>query len=376
MLYLDHAATTPMRPEARAAMAPFLADVFGNPSGLHGVARTAKNALEDARERAAGILGAAHPLEIVFTGGGTEADNLAVVGAALAGGGGVVTAATEHEAVLESAAFLTRIGRDTRVVGVDGAGRVDVQNVIDSVDDATSVVSVMAANNETGVVQPVAKLATAVHGERPGVVVHTDAVQAFVSEDVTVGDLGVDLLSLAAHKFGGPKGIGLLYVRNGVDLEPVIHGGGQELGRRSGTQNVAGIVGMVAAMEAATEGRDEFRSRVRAERDVFESRLTGAIPDVVVNAPSDARLVQHSHVRIPGVPAETLLIRLDQRGVAASAGSACQSGAIEPSHVLTAMGIGSEDARHCVRFSFGWTTPRGAGSDAAGAVIETVGALR
>ncbi len=377
MLYLDHAATTPMRPGVLEAMAPYATEAFGNPSGTHGVSRLAKNALEEARERAAALLGA-RPLEIVFTGGGTEADNLAVQGAALAGGrrGGVVTTAVEHEAVLETASFLQTLGCPVTVVGVDRSGLVDPEAMAAAVTPQTAVVSVMAANNETGVVEPVRKVAEAVKARHADVTVHSDAVQVFVSAEVDVDALGVDLLSLAAHKLGGPKGVGLLYVRDGIALEPVLHGGGQELGRRSGTHDVMGAVGMATAMELAAADRDRFRAEVGEARRRFETELRHAIPDLEVNAPADARLVQHSHLRFPGVHNETLLIRLDGAGVAAAAGSACQSGAAGVSHVLTAMGFTPEEARESLRFSFGWTTSPDDGSRAAALVAEAVGGLR
>jgi cysteine desulfurase len=375
--YLDHAATTEVRTVAREAMRPFLAEAFANPSGVHGAAQRAKNALEDARERAAALIGASHPLEIVFTGGGTEADNLAVAGAALAGGrGGVVTTAIEHEAVLETARFLERLGCRVTVVGVDGIGRVDPDAVAAAVDEATRVVSVMAANNELGTILPVSDVVAAVRAIRPDVLVHTDAVQAFVSEPITVAATGADLIALAAHKFGGPKGVGLLYVRNGVVLEPVIHGGGQELGRRSGTHNVAGIVAMVAAMEEAVALRDRFRREVGGGRDRFEAVLRHDVPDLEVNGDVEHRLVQHSHVRIPGVATETLLIRLDRAGIAAAAGSACHSGAVEVSHVLRAIGMTDEAAAECVRFTFGWGHTPADGELAAKAVVDVVESLR
>jgi cysteine desulfurase len=378
MLYLDHAATTAVRRETREAMAPFFDDAFGNPSGMHAVSQRAKNAMEEARERAAALLGATHPLEIVFTGGGTEADNLAVTGAALAGGkpGGVVTTAIEHEAVLESARFVERLGGTVDVVGVDHEGRVDPADVGAMVGAGTRVVSVMAANNEVGTVQPVADVAAVVRAANPAVLVHTDAVQAFISEEITVASTGADLIALAAHKFGGPKGVGLLYVRDGTDLEPVLHGGGQELGRRSGTHNVAGIVGMVAAMEATVADRAAFRRRVGEARDRFERAVLVAIPDAEINGDVATRLVQHSHLRIPAVSAETLLIRLDQAGLAAAAGSACQSGAVEVSHVLAAMGFEAATAAECVRFSFGWPTTPADGDDAAARVVSIVAELR
>ncbi len=368
MLYLDHAATTPMRPGVWEAMAPYATEVFGNPSGTHGVSRRAKNALEEARERVAAHLGCA-PAEVVFCGGGTEADNLAITGPALAaGGGGVVTVATEHEAVLESAEFLRRLGHPVTVVGVDRYGRVDPDEVAAAVGPDTAVVSVMAANNETGTCQPVADVAAAVKAVNPDTVVHADAVQAFMT-DLDVDALGVDLATLAAHKFGGPKGVGVLYVRRGVSLEPVLHGGGQEMGRRSGTVNVAGAVGMAAAMDAAAADRARFAADVAEARRRFEEALVGKAERTV---PADLTLVQHSHLRFPGVRNETLLVRLDRRGLAAAAGSACQSGAATPSHVLLAMGYGPDEARECVRFTFGWTTRPDDGSRAAEIVLDAL----
>ena len=371
MLYVDHAATTPMRPEVAEAMRPYEGDMFGNPSGVHGIARRAKDALEEARERVAQLLGC-EPLEVVFTGGGTESDNLAVKGAALASGrrGGVVTVATEHEAVLQSAEFLSRLGCPVTIVDVDENGLVAPEAVAAAVTDETAVVSVMWANNETGVIQPVSEVAAAVRRVSGSVVVHTDAVQAAVSEDVTAD--GLDLLTIAGHKLGGPKGVGALIVRSGIPLEPVMHGGGQELGRRSGTHNVAGAVGLATALESAVADRDRFRRDVGEARRRFEERLTSKLADVVINAPEDRRLVQHSHVHIPGIRNETVLIRLDRAGVAASAGSACQSGASSPSHVLTAMGMTPEQARECLRFSFGWTTRPEDGDELADAVVAAV----
>ncbi|MFO7292194.1 MAG: cysteine desulfurase family protein [Actinomycetes bacterium] len=371
MLYVDHAATTPMRPEVAEAMRPFYSDTFGNPSGVHEISRRAKDALEEARERVAQIL-RCEPLEVVFTSGGTESDNLALKGAALAAGrrGGVVTVATEHEAVLQSAAFLSRIGCPVKILGVDRDGLVDPEAVAAAVDEETAVVSVMWANNETGVIQPVAEIAAAVRAVSDRVLVHSDAVQAAVSEEVTFDD--VDLLTIAGHKFGGPKGVGVLVVRSGTLLEPVLHGGGQELGRRSGTHNVAGAVGFATALELAVADRERFRRDVGEARRRFEERLISKRPDVVINAPEDRRLVQHSHVRIPGTRNETVLIRLDRAGVAASAGSACQSGASTPSHVLTAMGRTFEEARESLRFSFGWTTRPEDGDELADAVVAAV----
>jgi cysteine desulfurase len=374
VIYLDHAATTPMRPGVWEAMAPFAAQTFGNPSGGHGAARRAKEALEDARERIAAAIGA-RPLEVVFTAGGTEADNLAVKGAALAGGErrGVVTTAIEHAAVLDSARFVATLGCPLAVVGVDRAGVADPAEVADAVSAETGLVSVMAANNEVGARQPVRKIADEAKAAG-AVLVHTDAVQAVVSEPLDVEDLGVDLMSIAAHKFGGPKGVGALYVRRGVRLEPVMHGGGHELGRRSGTQNVMGAVGMAVALEVAVTDRDRFRRDVAEARDRFEAGLSGATPEIVVNAAQD-RLVQHSHIRFPGVPNDLLLIALDRAGVAASAASACQSGAATTSHVLSAMGMSDAQAGECLRFSFGWTSIPAEAEEAAGRVASAVASL-
>ena len=314
----------------------------------------------------------------MFTGGGTEADNLAVKGAALAGGekGGVVTSTVEHDAVLASAGFVEGVGCPLALVKVDADGLVDPAEVASHVTPETAVVSVMMGNNETGVRQPIEQVADAIGAVAPSVAFHTDAVQGYVSERVDAHSLGVDLLSLAAHKFGGPKGVGLLFVRSGTQLEPLVHGGGQELGRRSGTHNVMAVVGMAAAMSAVESEREHFRTRVAAERDAFETTLAGLVPDVVFTAAGAPRMVQTSHVRIPGIRNEVLLVRLDAAGVAASAASACQSGAATVSHVLEAMGMTPAEARECLRFSFGWSTPHGEGAASARLVAREVGALR
>lgn len=376
-MYLDHAASTTIRPEAIAALMHGLEVANANASGTHAAARRAKNALEEARERAADLLGATRPDEIVFTSGGTEADNLAVVGAVLASPRQtVVVSGIEHKAVTESAAHLKRLGRRWSIVGCDSAGVVGPGAVASAVDDTVALVSVMAANNEVGTLQPISEIAEAARSRSEQVLVHTDAVQAFVGGDVTAESTGVDLLSLAAHKFGGPKGVGLLFVRSGVDLDPIVFGGGQEAGRRSGTSNVPGVLSMVAAMEAAIDQRDRFRDVVGSERRAFEQRLSAGLPTVTVTAQGAARMPHFSHLRFPGIPAETLLIRLDQQGIQAAAGSACQSGAVTPSHVLVAMGMSDQEASECVRFTFGWDTAEGDGIAAADAVIAVAGALR
>jgi cysteine desulfurase len=377
MIYLDHAATTPMRPEVWDAMTPFASDVFGNSSGVHDVSRRAKNALEEARERVAAMLGA-RPMEIIFTSGGTESDNLALKGAVWSprDRSGVVAVATEHDAILETVDFLRRLGSPTTLVNVDSEGFVDSDAVVDATGANTAVVSVMLVNNETGLIQDVGAVAEAVKRSDSDIYVHTDAVQGFACEDVDVGALNVDMMTITAHKFGGPKGTGLLYVREGTELEPVLHGGGQELGRRSGTHDVAGAVGLARAMELAVADRERFRSQIGQIRDDFEKRLGAGIDDVVLNTPRVGRSSHHLNMRIPGIRNETLLMRLDQRGVAASAGSACQSGAVTVSHVLGAMGLTSARARESLRFSFGWTSTMDESIEAADIVVELVEKLR
>lgn len=352
-------------------MAPYLGDRFGNPSGIHGTARGAKNSIEEARERIAASIGAANPLQIVFTGSGTESDNLAVIGAALGAPGGAVTTAVEHPAVLESVRFLGRLGHEVTIVPVDDAGRVSADAIANTIGDDTSVVSVMTANNETGVIQPVTEVVRLVRSVNERTLVHTDAVQAFGSLPVEVSQNGPDLISVSGHKIGGPQGVGFLSVRDGVHLEPVIYGGGQELGRRSGTHNVAGIVGLSIAVESAVAGRSDYRERVGAARDRFEQDLQSRV-NVEVTAGDADRLVSHAHVRFPGIPAETLLVRLDFAGVAAAAGAACHSGAIQESHVLAAMGIDNTAASESVRFSFGRADDAATGAEAARIVSGVV----
>ena len=374
--YLDHAATTTLRPVASHTMAEAYASANANASSQHGPARMAKNALEEAREQAAELLGSSRPLDIVFTSGGTEADNLAVAGVAMASKRrSVVVSAVEHEAVLRSAESLERFGYRVTKIGVDSSCVIDVDEVASIVGSDTAVVSVMAANNEIGTIEPTKAIVEAVKNIDESIPVHTDAAQAFVSETITVGSTLADLISLSAHKFGGPKGVGLLVVDPSVRIDPVMHGGGQEAGRRSGTYNVPGVVGMVAAMKEAVAERDAFHANVGRERAAFEDALKGGLRTAAINGSSTRRMVQHSHVHFPGIFAETLLIRLDQEGVAAGAGSACQSGAVEPSHVLTAMGMSTAATGECVRFTFGWDTTPGEGATAAAKVIDVVGQL-
>ena len=356
--YLDHAATTPLRPEALAAMTPYLTGVFGNPSGLHSVAREAKTGLEIAREQVAAGLGCA-PSEVVFTAGGTEADNLAVIGAAHAARPAdrrrVVTTAFEHKGVLAAAERLAAEGDHVVVVGVGADGIVDLDQLADALDPSTALVSVMLVNNEVGTIQPLDAVAAVVRERAPAAVLHTDAVQAVPWLPVAELTAVADLVSVSAHKFGGPKGVGALVVRNGIALEPRAIGGGQERGLRSGTVNVAGVVGMAAALRVTNEFRAADVARVGALRDRLAAGLH-AIDDAVVHGDRTRAVAGNHHLRFDGVAAEALLVALDFEGVCAAAGSSCASGAAEPSHVLLAMGLTRDDARAAVRFSLGCTS--------------------
>lgn len=339
--YLDHAASTPMRPAALAAMVEQLEQHHGNPSGSHRVARAAREALDDARDRVAGVLGCS-PHGIVFTSGGTEADNLAVTGIS-SGRGRPVCAATEHHAVLDPVQHL-----GGTVVGVDSAGHVDLDHLASVIDDATPVVSVMAVNNETGVIADLASVSSVVRAAGDDVVMHTDAVQAANWLDLAAVFSHVDAMSLAGHKFGGPKGCGVLALRDEVPIEPLVRGGGQEHERRSGTQNVAAAVGFAVALEAAAAERVEQNERVAAlsDRVLALAEPLGTIATVA----AATRVPGICHLTTP-VESEALLVLLEQAGVMASAASSCASGALQPSHVLLAMGRSERDAGGALRLS-------------------------
>ncbi len=351
--YLDHAAGSPARPEVLDAMLPWLGGRPGNPSGVHAPARLARDAVEEARERIAGVIGFA-PGGVVFTSGGTEADNLALRTTRRRRGGvapgAVVVSAVEHAAVLEPA----RHGAaEVREVTVDADGIVDVERLADLVDRDVAVVSVMLVNNETGVVQPLDDVAAVARRRAPGAVVHTDAVQALPWMDLREACGAVDALSVSAHKIGGPQGVGALAVRDGIEVEPVVRGGGQERDRRPGTHNVAAIVGFAAAAAAAAEDREESGRRVGALRDRLVDGIVAAVPDSAQSAPGAAKAPGYAHLRFGGLESEALLLVLDASGVHASAGSACASGAIEASHVLLAMGMSERDALGSLRLTLG-----------------------
>jgi cysteine desulfurase len=347
--YLDNAATTPMHPEAVEAMLPWLTERFGNPSGAHAVAREARAAIDDAREVVADALGAKAG-EVVFTGGGTEADNLAVLHA------------TQH------------LGG--RLAPVTADGIVDLDRLAEDVDEHVDLVSVMLANNEIGTIQPLADVAAVVRDRAPRAWLHTDAVQALPWLEVATMAADADLIAISAHKLGGPKGVGALVVRNGVRLAPLIHGGGQERDRRSGTHNVAGIVGMAAAISVTVRDRDTVNRRVAAMRDRLADGLLAAVPAAVETGDRSRKIPGSCHLRFPGVESEALLLLLDDMGICASAGSACTSGAIEPSHVVTAMGVPRDEALGSLRLSLGPTTADADVDLALKAVPDAVARLR
>ncbi|MGI8775875.1 MAG: cysteine desulfurase family protein [Acidimicrobiales bacterium] len=369
-VYLDHAATTPMHPEAVEAMLPFLFHRFGNPSGSHAVAREARKALEESRDVVADCLGA-HPGEIVFTAGGTEADNLAVIGHHAVQPGRVVCSAVEHHAVLHACAAL-----DGVVAPVAPSGVIDLDALSDLLDPGVSLVSVMLANNEVGTVQPLAEVVDLVRRRAPTAVVHTDAVQAFPWLDVTTLAASADMVAVSAHKFGGPKGVGALVVRDGVKVAPILHGGGQERDRRSGTHNVAAIVGMAAAMQATVVERDATARRVGDLRDRLVDGLLATVPDSAETGDRSAKVAGNAHLSFGGIESEALLVLLDGAGVCASAGSACTSGAMEASHVLVAMGIDRDRALGSLRLSLGATSSDVDVDRALAAVPAAVARLR
>ena len=354
-VYLDYAATSPLWPEARAAMAPYFDERYANASSLYAAAREARKAIEEAREMIATAAGA-RPEEVVFTSGGTEADNIALQGTAFRarneGRDGIVVSAIEHHAVLDTARWLGRNGFRVTEIGVDASGVIDEAALEAAVDRKTAIVSVMTANNEVGTIQPVARCAG--FARAAGARFHTDAVQALPWIPLDAAD--ADLIALAAHKVGGPKGVGALIVRRGVGVEPLVHGGGQERGLRSGTYNVAGIVGFGAAVEATLAAREHLVPRVRALRDRLQEALVQRISGVTVNGAGAARLPNNCNVCIEGIESEPLLLLLDAAGIAASSGSACQSGAAEASHVLTAMGVPPGLAMGALRLTLGRDT--------------------
>ncbi len=356
-VYLDHAATTPLDPRVLEAMLPCLHTFWGNPSGVYQEAREARNGLDGARRAVAEILGA-KVSEVVFTSGGTESDNIALRGVARAARGRgrhVITSAVEHHAILHTAEELEADGFRVTYLPVDSTGLVSITALEEALGEETILVSVMYANNEVATIEPIAEMARLVKARQPRTVVHTDAVQAVGPLDINVDRLGVDMLSIAAHKLHGPKGVGALYVRTRTPFEPQQLGGGQEKNRRAGTENVAGAVGLATAMRLAYEESEQRNAHIRALRDRLLDEVPRLVPGTHVTGPTEAmaRLPNNFSCCFEQVEGEAILVQLDLAGIAASSGSACAAGSLEPSHVLKAMGVSDDLARGSLRLTVG-----------------------
>jgi cysteine desulfurase len=352
-VYLDHAATTPLHPEVLSLMYEFMRDTFGNPSSVHSFGREAKKFTQEARQKVADLIGAA-PEEIYFTSGGTEADNIAIIGTAMArrkNGNHIITSAIEHHAVIETCEYLAKNGFEITFLPVDKYGMVDPDDVAGAIRKETVLVTIMHANNEIGTIQPIAEIGRITREH--GVALHSDAVQTLTKIPVKVDDLGVDLLSLSAHKIYGPKGIGALYARKGMRLQPIMHGGGQERKLRSGTENTPGIVGFGKAAEVGAREMEQESARVKGLRDKLISRVLAEIPSVTLNGHPEQRLPNNANVSIALVEGESLVLSLDLEGVAVSSGSACSSGSLKPSHVLKALGLPYEMMHGSLRMTLG-----------------------
>ena len=354
-IYLDHAATTAVRPEVVAAILPFLTERSGNPSSVYAFGREARRAVDDAREEIAALIGA-RPQEVLFTSGGTESDNAAIKGVAFAarsrgGGNQIITTQIEHHAVLHTCEWLEQFGFETTYLPVDRYGLVDPEAVAEAITDQTALITIMLANNEVGTIEPIAEIGRIARERK--IPFHTDAVQAGGSLPLDVRRLNVDLLSLSAHKFYGPKGVGLLYVRTGARWQPQQQGGAQERNRRAGTENTAGIVGMATALRLALATLSEDTARIAGLRDRLVTGLLERIPNGELTGHPTQRLPNSASFVFEHVEGESILLSLDVKGIFASSGSACTSGALEPSHVITALGYSPEMARGSLRLSLG-----------------------
>lgn len=355
-IYLDNAATTAVSEEVLQAMLPYFREVYGNPSSIHGTGREAHKAVDLARRQVADAIGAT-PQEIYFTAGGSESDNWALKGTAFAKrakGNHIITSAIEHHAVLHTCKWLEKQGFEVTYLPVDGEGRVDPAEVEKAIRPETILVSVMAANNEIGTLQPIREIGRVAHDH--GVLFHTDAVQAIGAVPIDVNEMNIDMLSMSGHKFHGPKGIGAMYIRKGTRLDIFMQGGAQERGQRAGTENLAGIVGMGKAIEIAARDREANAARMSVLRDKLMDGILERIPDVRVNGSRTERLPNNVNVSIRYIEGEAMLLRLDLAGIAASSGSACTSGSLDPSHVLLAIGLPHEIAHGSLRFSLGTET--------------------
>jgi len=357
-IYLDHAATTPVRPEVLDAMLPFYGPRFGNPSSMHRWGRDARTALDEARERVARCLGA-NPDEICFTSGGTEADNIAILGAWRSrtheGRNAIVTSPIEHKAVLGAVHQAAREGAEERLCDVSKLGVVERASFESLVRDDTAIASIMWINNEIGTIQPIAEFATIAKAK--GALFHTDGVQAFGKVAIDAKAIPFDVLSVSGHKIGAPKGIGAVFIRRGTVIEPLFHGGEQDRGRRPGTENVAATIGFARAAELAVAERDEECARLERLRNRLEEAILARVPDAVIHGRGAPQRAPHIvNVSVPGTDSESMLMALDLRGIACSAGSACQSGSVNPSHVLGAMGVAMDVASAAIRMSLGSLT--------------------
>ena len=355
-IYLDNAATTAVSPEVLEAMLPYFTQCFGNPSSIHSTGRDARRVVDAARKQVAAAIGA-QPQEIYFTAGGSESDNWAIKGTAFAKrskGNHIITSAIEHHAVLHTCAWLEKQGFEVTYLPVDEFGRVRVEDVEKAITDKTILITIMAANNEIGTIQPIAEIGKLAHDK--GILFHTDAVQAIGAMPIDVNAMHIDMLSMSGHKFHGPKGIGALYIRKGVKIDQYLHGGAQERGQRAGTENLAGIVGMGKAIEIATQHLEENAARLTVLRDKLIDGILAEIPDVRLNGHRTQRLPNNVNVSVRYVEGEALLLRLDLAGIAGSSGSACTSGSLDPSHVLLAIGLPHEIAHGSLRLSLGTDT--------------------
>jgi len=352
-VYLDHAATTPVKDEVFEAMLPYLKDKFGNPSSIYSIGRESKKAIEDAREKVAQAIGA-QSKEVFFTGSGTEADNWAIKGIAYANrqkGNHIITSSIEHHAVLHTCQYLESDGFEVTYLPVDENGLVDPEQVRNAIKPNTTLITIMFANNEIGTIQPVAEIGKI--AREKGIYFHTDAVQAAGNVHINVEDMNIDLLSMSAHKFYGPKGVGALYIRKGTKITSFLHGGAQERSRRASTENVAGIVGMGKAIELATRNLDEHAKKLMELRDRTIDEVMKKIPFVRLNGDRNKRLPGNVNFSFEFIEGESLLLMLDMKGIAASSGSACTSGSLDPSHVLLAIGLPHEIAHGSLRLTFG-----------------------
>lgn len=357
-VYMDYSATTPVKKEVLDAMLPYFSEHFGNPSSLYSIAQESKEALERARGQVASLIGA-KANEVFFTAGGSEADNWALEGVADAlkdKGNHIITTKIEHHAILHTAEYLEKHGIDVTYLDVDAEGRVNPEDVEKAITDKTVLISIMMVNNEVGTIEPIKEIAEIAHNH--GILLHTDAVQALGNVPIDVDNMGIDLISMSGHKIYGPKGVGALYIRKGTKISNFIHGGAQEMKKRAGTENLAGIVGFGKAAELAKENLESHINRVSELRDYFISEVTSKIPDTIVNGSMEHRHPGNANISFEYIEGESMLILLDMNGISVSTGSACSSKSLTPSHVLSAMGIPVERIHGTLRFTIGDPTTK------------------